>query len=70
MVPKGTGSGLCSSDTELTVSLGIYASIFEAEVLAINLCAKTLIDLDKTDKRIFTMSESQAAIKAIRRPPI
>ena len=46
-------------------SKGWYAAVFEAEVLAIQVCAKTILDERIYGKLITICSDSQAAIARV-----
>ena len=62
---EGTGAGIVSSGAQLSISLGEYATIFQAEVYAINHCAHLILANNHKGKRIIIMSDSQAAIRAL-----
>ena len=61
----GTGSGLHCKDSNICTSLGVYATVFQAEVHAIELCARECLKDKLREKRIFILSDSQAAIQAL-----
>ena len=60
-----SGAGLHCIDTEIYVSLGKYASVFQAETHAIELAARKCLDNKFIGKKIAIVSDSQAALKAI-----
>nr|XP_026696188.1 uncharacterized protein LOC113475731 [Ciona intestinalis] len=64
-----TGSGYlitrCTETKQVSVSLGSYASVFQTEILAINMVAKELL-YDGTDsKSVDIYSDSQARINSL-----
>lgn len=63
----GVGAGIFgrSPEAEIQISLGSLATIFQAEVHAIELCARMLIERQTTHKTIKIFSDSQAALKAL-----
>ena len=68
--PRGTGAGILFNGllTDLSIPLGTYASVFQAEMYAITKCATVLQTLDLTNTCVYICSDSQAAIRAIRKP--
>ena len=60
-----TGAGLHCKDTEIFVSLGKHASVFQAEVHAIELAISECMKNSYTRKKIAIVSDSQAALKAL-----
>lgn len=65
--PSGTGSGAYgnSRSAKIKAGLGTHATIFQAEVFAIELCALRLVEQQTRGKSIKVFSDSQAAIKAL-----
>lgn len=63
------GSGVFSESTDpsttVSLRLGTDISVFQAEVLAISICAKYCLENDYSDRRINICSDSQAALKAV-----
>ena len=51
--------------TNLTVSLGKYCTVFQAEIFVILSCAQRGIEQGYKNKRILILSDSQAALKAL-----
>lgn len=68
----GVGAGIYSErpQTNIYISLGKYASIFQAEVYAIAMCAYEIARQGYKNKTIYILSDSQAALKAINSPAI
>lgn len=67
---KGVGSGVLierpgSTAEVMSFCLGQLASVFQAEVFAIQMLAEKLLDLGVSGEAIHIFSDSQAAIKAI-----
>jgi ribonuclease HI len=50
---------------KLSVSLGQYTTVFQAEVYAIKTCADENRDTNYKNRNIYILSDSQAAIKAL-----
>ncbi len=44
-----------------------YPSVFQAEVLAIDFCAKSIVENGIIGANIYILSDSQAALKALQR---
>jgi ribonuclease HI len=70
MVPKqkkALGAGVYCHKTreKLSFSLGKYTTVFQAEVYAMKACAAENIDKKYKNRNIYTLSGSQAAIKAL-----
>lgn len=65
--PNGVGVGVfCRRPRiEVSINLGRYATIYQAEVYALVLCARELIDRSTSNKNIYIVSDSQAALKAL-----
>ena len=63
------GSGVFSESTdpnlEISARLGKNISVFQAEVLAISLCANYCLDNGYSGKRVNICSDSQASLKAL-----
>lgn len=64
----GSGSGIFNCNEELSFPLGTTASVFQAEVHAISMCAAHLLDKEATGQNIRIYSDSQAGIKALANP--
>ena len=62
---NGSGSGVYNVSEEISIALGTTASVFQAELHAISVCAATLLRQGTTGQRISIYSDSQAAIKAV-----
>lgn len=67
LINESAGAGLsCVNPTvELSIPLGIYSSIFLAEIRAILESAHYFMEQKKTDEILFICSDSQAALKAL-----
>jgi ribonuclease HI len=63
-----SGLGIYGPNCEISQGLGKCPSVFQAEVLAIDFCARNIIKNDITGANIYIMSDSQAALKALSRP--
>ncbi|KAJ8983160.1 hypothetical protein NQ317_016259 [Molorchus minor] len=65
--PEGTGAGVhsCNPRTRISVSLGTNATVFQAEVYAIELCVGRLEQMNPIRRTIKIFSDSQAALKAL-----
>jgi hypothetical protein len=50
---------------KLSFSLGQYNTVFQAEAYAIKACTVENLDRNNRNRNIYTLSESQAAIKAL-----
>ena len=63
---NGTGSGIFSQqdNTKQYASLGKYATITQAEIHAIELCALNILKKELKHKNIFILTDSQASLKA------
>ena len=68
----GVGAGIYSRQNEIeeSISLGEYATVFQAEIVAIMQCAQTALSTGRTGRCIKICSDSQAAIKALGAPTI
>ncbi|KAJ8956738.1 hypothetical protein NQ318_014094 [Aromia moschata] len=64
---QSTGAGATNrdSDCEISINLGNYATVFQAEITAISACAQEMTRRSYTNKRIQIISDSQAALKAL-----
>ncbi|KAJ8935225.1 hypothetical protein NQ318_011335 [Aromia moschata] len=64
---QSTGAGATNRDPgcEISINLGNYATVFEAEVTATSACAQEMIRRSYTNKMIQIISDSQAALKAL-----
>ena len=63
---KEAGMGVSGPNVKLSKSLGKYSTIFQAELLAIDTCAEECINQGLQRKHIFILSDSQAALKALK----
>jgi hypothetical protein len=65
---EGTGTGVYgqSVNRRLSVSLGKYATVFQAEVYAILACVQETDKQDRPEKYVSICSDSQAALKALQ----
>ena len=68
-LPGGTASGygawIAEIDHRISQSSGAFCSIFQAEILAIIAVATTLLARRISDRDIFILSDSQAALRAL-----
>ncbi|KAJ8952322.1 hypothetical protein NQ318_017216 [Aromia moschata] len=64
---QSTGAGATNRDPdcEISINLGNYATVFQAEITAISACAQEMTRRSYTNKRIQIISDSQAALKAL-----
>jgi hypothetical protein len=53
---------------EISQGLGKCPSVFQAKVLAIDVCAKSIVENGIIGVSIYILSDSQAALKALQRP--
>ncbi len=62
-----SGAGIFSSHPEIkvSISLGQYSSVFQADTYAISVCVKHCLDENYHRKSIDICSDSQAALKAL-----
>ncbi|XP_073956502.1 uncharacterized protein [Choristoneura fumiferana] len=67
---SGTGAGIHAKDFNSSVSMGNYATVFQAETYAIIACAQENIDRKVREKTIYILSDSQAALKALTSPKV
>ena len=60
-------SGIYSEDLQLSMSvyLGSNVTIFQAEILAVNVCTQQLLQREVTSKKIAICVDSQAALKSL-----
>lgn len=65
---EGSGSGIYNCNEEISVSLGPTASVFQAELHAISVCAANLLQRRLTGQHVRIYSDSQAGIKALANP--
>jgi ribonuclease HI len=65
---EGTGAGFYgqSANRRLSISLGKYATDFQAEVCAILACVHEIETQDGPEKYVSICSNSQAALKALQ----
>ncbi|KAJ8937979.1 hypothetical protein NQ318_015476 [Aromia moschata] len=64
---QSTGEGATNRDPgcEISINLGNYATVFQAEITPISGCAQEMTRRSYTNKRIQIISDSQAALKAL-----
>jgi ribonuclease HI len=62
----GAGAGVCGPGLEKSASLGIYTTAFQAEIYAIIMCVQELLERNYNGRRIFIVTDSQAALGALR----
>ncbi|KAJ8961350.1 hypothetical protein NQ318_014593 [Aromia moschata] len=64
---QSTGAGATNRDPdcEISINLGNYSTVFQAEITAISACAQEMTRTSYTNKRIQIISDSQAALKAL-----
>ncbi|XP_055850655.1 uncharacterized protein LOC129915201 [Episyrphus balteatus] len=61
----GTGAGIFGPRTKISIPMGQFPSIFQAEINAIDKCAERNLERKYKNQNIAIMSDSQAALKAI-----
>jgi len=68
MIVEWTGPGVYgqSADRRLSISLGKYATVFQAGVYAILVCVHETETQDRPEKCISICSDSQVALKALQ----
>ena len=66
-IENRTGAGIfCKSgNVKISFSLGIWATVFQAEVFAISACASYCLSKNYKGKNIYIFSDSQAALKSL-----
>ncbi|XP_050339722.1 uncharacterized protein LOC126766064 [Bactrocera neohumeralis] len=62
---EGIGAGVAGPRTKLSIPMGKFPSIFQAEVFAISRCVELNLQRGYRNERIAILSDSQAALKAI-----
>ncbi|XP_049304030.1 uncharacterized protein LOC125776332 [Bactrocera dorsalis] len=62
---EGIGAGIAGPRTRLSIPMGRFPSIFQAEVLAISRCTEINLHRGYRNEWITILSDSQAALKAI-----
>jgi ribonuclease HI len=64
---QGVGAGIYGDKprTKINLGLGQYPTVFQAEIVAIEQCAREIIRRSYEDKTIVIYSDSQAAIRAL-----
>ena len=64
---EGTGSGIYHWNTKegFSYALGTVASVYQAELYAIELCVRNCIEKQYFNQKIFIYSDSQAALKSL-----
>ena len=64
---EGTGAGIYCEELNFNVSipLGILATVFQSETHAVSESCEMLIERQTTDKKIFICSDSESAIRAL-----
>lgn len=65
---EGSGSGIYNCNDELSVALGMTASVFQAELHAITVCADHLLQLGVVDRHLRIYTDSQAGVNALANP--
>ncbi len=63
-----SGLGIFGPNCEIPQEIGKCPSVFQAEVLAIDFCARSIIKNGINGANIYIWSDSQAALKALQRP--
>ena len=69
----GSGAGVWCGERpslRLSVPLGAYATVFQAEVIAIDSCASSLLAGNTRNRKVNIFSDSQAALKSLLNPKI
>lgn len=63
----GVGAGVysCNPKTEVSYRLGKFATVFQAEIFAIEMCATRLVERQVAHKSINIFCDSQGALKAL-----
>lgn len=69
-IGASTGAGIYADDHSSSISMGNYATVFQAETYAIIACAQENIDRHSQGKNIYILSDSQASLKALRAPKV
>ncbi|XP_063379410.1 uncharacterized protein LOC134666190 [Cydia fagiglandana] len=67
---SGTGAGIYANDFSSSISMGNYATVFQAETFAIIACVHENIVRRTQGKNIYILSDSQAALKALEAPRV
>ncbi|KAJ8950108.1 hypothetical protein NQ318_017833 [Aromia moschata] len=64
---QSTGAGATNRDPgcEISMNLGNFATVFQAEITAVSACAQEMTRRSYINKRIQIISDSQAALKAL-----
>jgi ribonuclease HI len=62
---SGSGVYIARLDTNISVSVGPKATVFQSELTAIELCADELLNKEVKDSTILICSDSQAALKSL-----
>ena len=62
---KGTGAGVVGPGFQLSLSLGKAPTVFQAEILAIEICALQCINKRYKGVEIYIISDSQASLVAL-----
>ena len=65
---EGTGAEVCGKSVgrRLSISLGSYGTVFQAELYVILACAYEIELYDRPEKYVSIVSDSQAALKALQ----
>ncbi|XP_048006780.1 uncharacterized protein LOC125242117 [Leguminivora glycinivorella] len=66
----GAGIVIPKLGEKVSIPLGRYTSVFQAEVCAIARCARILKESDKQDGAVVIYTDSQAALKALKRTSV
>lgn len=61
----GTGAGVKGPREKLSFPMGMKATVFQAEIYAINMCIQKILEKGTRGAHITILSDSQAAIKAL-----
>ncbi|XP_017473760.1 PREDICTED: uncharacterized protein LOC108364547 [Rhagoletis zephyria] len=62
---EGIGAGVHGPQANISIPLGKYPSIFQAEVFAIDICAEVILQRQPRKQHIVICSDSQAALRAV-----
>ncbi len=65
---ENSGLGIFGPNCEISQGLGKCPSVFQSEVLAIDFCARSIVENGINGANIYILSDSQAALKALQRP--
>jgi ribonuclease HI len=65
-----SGLGIYGPNCNISLGLGSYPSVFQAEVLAIHYCALHILSKRMKGGNFYIFSDSQAALKSLKNPEI